>query len=206
MLRVRGTLEERCRKRANNTKCSHSAKPFKCKHKANNERSGMKKHELLKLQLKIILTRSKCLPLWTNLMRYLHVPVHLLDLDLIQSNFIFSKLWFCFLKSGTSPLLAKRVAAVWHLPPDLLFFASASALLQGSYARNRPQASTASLSTLRNRLLWKNPGSKLLWIAKEPKKPSRFPTKLDIPQSMLNSWQREWWYQVISSVISVCIT
>ena len=63
---------------------------------------------------------------------------------------------FFFLKSGTSPLLAKRVAAVWHLPPDLLFFASASALLQGSYARNRPQASTASLSTLRNRLFWKS--------------------------------------------------
>ena len=109
------------------------------------------------------------------------------------------------LKSGTSPLLAKRVAAVWHLPPDLLFFASASALLQGSYARNRPQASTASLSTLRNvQASLKNPRSELLGIAKEPKKPSRFPTKLDIPQSMLNSWQREWWCQVISSLISVC--
>ncbi len=46
----------------------------------------------------------------------------------------------------------------------------------------------------------------MLWIAKEPKKPSRFPTKLDIPQSMLNSWQKKWWYQVISSVIPVCIT
>lgn len=140
MLRVRGTLEERCRKRANNTKCSHSAKPFKCKHKANTERSGMNKHELLKLQLKMILTRSKCLPLWTNLMRYPHVPVPYpypqcnsprisfcissLGLNLIQSNFIFSKLWFLW--SLFVPILSSQKES----PPSGIFPQIFSSLLQ----------------------------------------------------------------------------
>lgn len=94
--------------------------------KQNNERNGMKKHELLKLQLKIILTRSKCLPLWTNLMRYPHVPVHLLDLDLIQSNFIFSKLWFFFLSWSLGPALSSQKES----PPSGIFPQIFSSLLQ----------------------------------------------------------------------------